>query len=192
MRAATLILEPHKPMGGFLGMRGPAPREIKRRIRTMGDGTSWAVIEAGGGTPSTYPVPVSTGVIEASGGTPIPAGSVDSSSSLSDLLYNAATGDVSNEQEQNLISQESAALQQAGMNPTDAAAQAASDVNTTLTTYTGPGAFGIVTTGAAPGQGWVASLGSALGGIDLSNIPGWAWLAIGGLGIYLAVKVIRK
>lgn len=191
MRASTLILEPHKPLGGFLGMRGPAPRSIVRRLRGLGDGTSWAVIEAGGGTPTpNYAFPVSTGVIEASGGTPIPVGSVQPSSTLTDYLYNATTGDVSAAQQQGMISSEAAQLMQAGMDPTDAQTTATSDVTSALTTYSGPGAFGVVTTGAAPGQGLVASLESSLGSIN--GIPGWAWLAIGGLGILLAIKVIQR
>ena len=79
--------------------------------------------------------------------------------SLSDLLYNAWTGNVSPGQVQSLQQSETSSLIQAGADPNTAAAQAATDVNTTLATFTGSGGLGLSWTGALPGG---PSFGSAL------------------------------
>lgn len=79
--------------------------------------------------------------------------------SLSDLLYNAVTGNLSSSQVTALQQQETASLVAAGADPTTASAQATTDVNTTLATFTGTGGLGLSWTGALPGG---ASFGTAL------------------------------
>jgi hypothetical protein len=183
MRAATLILEPHKPLGGFLGMNGPMPRPLRRHLKRagLGDSTSSGsigdAIWAGIFPPASLAIDASNYVIP--GSTP------------SDILYNATTGDLSTAQSNNQVTSETATLVQGGMDPADAAAQAASDNNLALTTYSGPGAFGVITTGAAPGQGITASLGSGLSSL-FGGMPIWAILGLGGVGLLLIAKGLSK
>lgn len=191
-RASTLILEPHKPLGGFLGMMG-AP-SYGRNFRRIGSrhkhvGMAGAVPGAAANLSASQ---MSTA---GGGGTPIVFAPNPDAWSFSDDLYSMATGDVSPTQQAALIQSEQTQLVQAGADPATAQAQAQADVNAALTSYVGPGAFGVITTGAAPGQGLVASLGSGAGSLfdalGISSIPGWAWLAIGGVGILVLVKAIK-
>lgn len=179
-RSAMVILEPHKPLGGFLGMMGaPTYGRAARRVGLRGAvpgaaaglSPSQMSTVGGGGTPVQY---------NFAGDTP--------SWGVSDYLYSAATGNVSQNVATQLQQEEAASLQQAGESAADANAQASSDVTDALSTYVGPGAFGVITTGAAPGQGIIGALNSALG---ISSIPGWAWLAIGGVGLLVLVKAIK-
>lgn len=180
MKTAMVILEPHKPLGGFLGMMGaPSYGRAARRVGLRG--------AVAGGAAGLSPSQMSTA---GGGGTPVQYNFAGDTPSwgITDYLYSAATGDVSSNVATQLQQEESTALQQAGESAADADAQANSDVTSALSTYVGPGAFGIITTGAAPGQGIVASLNSALG---IASIPGWAWLAIGGVGLLILVKAIK-
>jgi hypothetical protein len=107
----------------------------------------------------------------------------------SGLLFSAATGNVSPAQKQNLIAQQTAAMIKAGADPATAAAQASSDVTTTLMTASGPGAFGVPWTGADPSQAWTTQLSNWLQTPDASlGVPMWMWLAGGGLAIWLLAK----
>ena len=97
-------------------------------------------------------------------------------SSMSDVLYNAATGNLSQSQVTQIKQQQTSSLIQAGMDPSQAAAQAESDVTTALQTFQAPGAFGINWTGAAPGgPNWTSAVDPIFG------IPLWVWLAGGGV-----------
>lgn len=120
------------------------------------------------------PQPTATGALPATGAT---------TSSWADLLYNAETGNVSPDQKNQLQQQEQQGLVTAGMTPTSAADQAASDVNTALDTYSGPGAFGVTWTGAQPGgPNWVTELASSAANALGASSGTWIWWALGGIG----------
>ena len=107
----------------------------------------------------------------------------------SGLLFSAATGNVSPQQKANLVAQQTAAMIKAGADPATAAAQASSDVTTTLMTASGPGAFGIPWTGADPSQAWTTQLTNWLQTSDATfNVPMWVWLAGGGFLIFLFAR----
>ena len=108
------------------------------------------------------------------------------STSISSLLYNAATGNLSADQVDALQQQETARLVQAGMDPQSASAQAQQDVNNALATFNGSGAFGQTWTGALPGgPNWTtAAAGSTVSWLA-SN---WIWLALGGVGLLFLSK----
>lgn len=164
MRAAAIILEPHRPAGGFLGLAAASssqPRYTHSRRRGMGD-----IIDVSTVMPALNPAPAST----------IP----DYSPGYDDYLYNMITGNLSTGEQQQLIAQQSAMYQQAGMAQPAANAQAASDVNTALANVTAPGAFGITTTGALPSSGVSGTLASIF-----SAIPTWA--LVGGIGVGLLI-----
>jgi hypothetical protein len=120
-------------------------------------------------------------------------------STAGDDLYNMSYGNVSPNQNTSLVAQEQASLVQAGMDPAAAAAQAQSDVTDTLSTYTGPGALNVNWTGAAPNQpGFPTAAASAAGSAiantlspTLSAIPTWIWWVVGGLGIFVAYKIVK-
>jgi hypothetical protein len=137
-------------------------------------------------------------------GAPIPA-SGDSSffvpgSSVGDVLYNAVYGNLSPNQQANLVAQEQASLVQAGTPPAAAVQQAQTDVTDTLDTVTAPGAFGVTWTGAAPDQpGFPSAAASAAGSAiantlvpTLSAIPSWAWWVGGGIGALFLFFAVRK
>ena len=105
------------------------------------------------------------------------------------VIFNAATGNVSPAQKQNLIAQQTASLIASGMDPATAAAQANADVTTVLTTYSGPGAFGVPWTGADPSQAWTAQAADWLESVDPNfGLPMWVWLAGGGFLIFLLAR----
>lgn len=119
------------------------------------------------------PQPTATGALPATGAT---------TSSWADLLYNAATGNVSPDQAKQLAQQADQENVQAGGTPDIAASQAL--INTALENSGPlPGAFGITWTGAAPGgTNWVtqaaANAANALG----ASSGAWVWWALGGVG----------
>lgn len=121
---------------------------------------------------------------------------IPGTASLEDLLANALTGNLTADQQAALTQGETQNLVQAGMTPAAAQAQANADVNAALTTFTGPGGFGITWTGAAPNQpGFGAALvNTAAGAIaPVSNTLGWLaqywpWLALGGIGLFFVAK----
>jgi hypothetical protein len=92
-------------------------------------------------------------------------------------LFNAATGNVSQDQFQQLVNQEAQSLVQAGMDPVSAQAQANQDVTATLNSATLPGGFGVTWTGAAPTSETFTSAAesAAAGAVTGSSI--WDWLA---------------
>jgi hypothetical protein len=101
-------------------------------------------------------------------------------SSAGSILWNAATGDLSNSQVANLTNQETASLIQAGMSPAQAAAAASSDVTTTLSTFVGPDG----SVGALPSQsGLLPTL--ALG------VPSWMWEIGIGLAAFWLLKEFK-
>jgi hypothetical protein len=105
------------------------------------------------------------------------------------VLFNAATGNVSPAQKQNLIAQQTAAMIAAGADPATAAAQANQDVTAVLTSYSGPGAFGVPWAGADPSQAWTTQLTTWLQSADATfNVPMWAWLAGGGFLVFLLAR----
>lgn len=116
--------------------------------------------------------------------------------SLADLLANAFTGNLAPDQQAALTQQEQQELVQAGATPASAQAQANADVNAALTTFTGPGGFGISWTGAAPNQpGFGTALVNTAGNAiaPVTNTLGWIaqywpWLALGGIGLYFVAK----
>lgn len=92
-------------------------------------------------------------------------------SSLYNVLYSAATGDVSPDQVNQLTQDETSNLIQAGADPSTASSDAANDVNTTLATYSGTGGLGLTWTGAAPGQSFTSAATSWLK-------ANWIWIAL--------------
>ena len=112
-------------------------------------------------------------------------------SSFGSVLWNAATGTLSPAQQVNLTNQESAELQQAGMDPLDAATTANDDVTETLSTVVAPGAFGTFT-GALPSQAGTGLLDSFFGaGNVLDSLPSWAFWVAGGLAAIWALKEFK-
>lgn len=71
---------------------------------------------------------------------------------IKDTIYNSATGDLTQDQVNQLVQQESSELQQAGMSASDAQQQAQSDVNETIQSFCGSGALGVSWCGAGPGD----------------------------------------
>jgi len=112
-------------------------------------------------------------------------------------LYNAATGNISPDQKAAIVQANANGLIQASagkMSQSDALAQATSDVNATLDTFTAPGGLGITWTGAQPGgTDWLSQLG-----VDItspSTWPLWAWALVlggGGLIVLSAVSAVRR
>lgn len=176
MRQSTIILDPHIPLGGFLGMMGATrPKAaitlsaVRRHSRRgMGDAVSDVIADSN--NPAYYPAPSTVPVY---------------SPTWTDDLWNMLTGNLSSNEQNQLAAEESAELQQAGMAPAAAQAQATSDVTDSLATYSGAGAFGITTTGALPTSGVTGTIGSLFGGI-----PTWALVGLCGVGILLVVKKI--
>ena len=105
--------------------------------------------------------------------------------SFSDFLYNAATGNLSQNQVDQLQAEEQAALVKAGASPAAATQQAQQDVSAVLATFTAPGAFGITWTGAAPGgPNWLTQAADdTAGGLSWLE-ANWPWLALGAVGIW--------
>lgn len=161
MRASTLILEPHKPLGGFLGMmRGRVPRQLG------------GIIDPNTVMPFDSPAPSQF--------------APEYSPNYTDYLYNIFTGNLSTGEQNQLINETAQNYVAAGMAPTQAATQAASDVNAALANVTAPGAFGITTTGALPSSGASGTLANLFG-----EVPGWAWVGILGIGgLLLARKLL--
>ena len=93
----------------------------------LGDGTSYAAVS---GTQLWDPI----AAIKAwwTGSPSNPSNYIIPGSSVPDVIANPATGKVTPAQQQALAQQEQASLVQAGMDPTQAAAQAQSDVGMTL------------------------------------------------------------
>ncbi|MGH9406781.1 MAG: hypothetical protein ACRD3D_13215 [Terriglobia bacterium] len=89
-------------------------------------------------------------------------------------VVNAATGHMSQSQAQTLAQQEAQQLITAGMDPTDAATQAQSDVSAALQQA-----------GASP-----ITASSVLGGALTSSLPTWVWLLLIGAGVYVAYEVL--
>jgi hypothetical protein len=113
--------------------------------------------------------------------------------SFSDFLANAATGNLSQNQIQQLQAEEQAALVKAGASSAAATQQSQQDVSAVLATFTAPGAFGITWTGAAPGGAdWLTQAesditgGTSDAGDWLSTY--WPWLAIAGIGAWWISK----
>jgi hypothetical protein len=117
-------------------------------------------------------------------------------SSLSDIIFNMRTGNVSQAQDNALVNQETASLVQAGMDPQTAASTADSDVTTTLDTFTGPGGLGISWTGAGPNSPTFtdAAISSLFPNGLLPpgfSIPTWVWVVGGVLGGFWLLKEFR-
>jgi hypothetical protein len=114
-------------------------------------------------------------------------------STIADYAYNAATGNLTQSQVQAITAQNTAAYVQAGMDPSAASAQAAADVDSALSTYTGPGAFGVTWTGAQPSSStWASALNPANW---FTNPDGSInWLLVGGIGVGVVALVflLRK
>lgn len=165
--------------------------KIRRRPRLSGLGDSpgfFSTVEgwlSPTGSPNAYGGASAGASFNNAGESPIIPGS-----SVSDVLYNMATGDVSPSQQQALVAQTTAEYQQAGLSPSDSATQAYNDVSAALSTVQAPGAFNVTWTGAQPGQTLPAAAVSSLTG-GLSSIPSWAWLAAGGLGLFLVFKLVK-
>jgi hypothetical protein len=114
-------------------------------------------------------------------------------STVSDLAYNAVTGNLSQAQVNAQIQQEAQALQATGLDPATAQTQATQVVNSALASVTLPGAFGITWTGALPGTpGWSAALLAPAEQTtsDLSDwlTSNWWILALGGVGLLWFLK----
>lgn len=117
-----------------------------------------------------------------------------------DILYNAVYGNISPNQQANLVNQEQAELVAGGLDPTTAATTASSDVTETLDTYTGPGGFGVTWTGAAPDQpGFPTAAANAVAAAagnallpTLSAVPSWVWWAAGGAGALILFGVVKR
>jgi hypothetical protein len=158
---------------GRLGIRrGARPILRTRRLRGLAGGSSTGYV------PGLTPVQAMAAGTDQSGTGPIPG------SSLYDLLYNAATGNVSQDQADAIAAQNAAAIVQASggtISPAQATAQATSDVADTLDTFNGPGAFGIDWTGAAPDSStWASGLVPSLPSLPGFSIPSWVWWIGGG------------
>jgi hypothetical protein len=151
-------------------------------IRDRRVGLGSAAAGGGGGflTPSQLSTP-------GGGGTPFDSyPEIISGSSAGDVLWNAATGTLTQAQQANLVNEEQAELVQAGMDPDDATAQSLSDVQSTLDTYTGPGAFGTFT--GATSDSAVSGLLQSFG---LSGVPSLFWWVAGGVAAIWALKEFR-
>ena len=129
---------------------------------------------------------IATGLValqDVPGGLFVPGGGIPG------VLFNAATGNISPAQKQALIQQQTQNMIAAGADPATAAAQAQQDVTTVLTTYSGPGAFGVPWTGADPSQAWTTQAANWLQTADPSfGLPMWLWLAGGGFVILLLTR----
>lgn len=124
---------------------------------------------------------------------PDPGPVIISGSSPLSVVWNAATGTLSPAQVNNLKVQESAQLVQAGMAPAQAAATAQQDVDDSLSTFVGEGAFGTYT-GALPSQASTGLLNSFFGPSILDSIPSWAWWiggAFAGIWVLREFKIIK-
>lgn len=118
--------------------------------------------------------------------------------SIRNAVLNAITGNVSSQQQSQLVQQEQSGLIQAGMDPSDAATTAAQDVNTALSTFRGSGAFGITWTGAsASSPSWLSALVTGAGNSN-SVFPSWLtwiktywpWFALGA-GALILLPIIE-
>jgi hypothetical protein len=100
-------------------------------------------------------------------------------SSVADYLYNAETGNLTQNQVQAIAAQNTQSYIQAGADPNTASAQASADVNAALSTFSAPGAFGVQWTGALPtSSSWYSPanwFANADGSIN--------WLLIGGIAV---------
>jgi len=108
---------------------------------------------------------------------------------FSDLLQNAATGNLTQDEITNTVNAQAANYQAAGMPPAQAQSQAQQDVTTALSTFSGPGAFGVNWTGALPSStSWydILSPGNSVNNWLAQN---WIWLALGGAA-FIAAKGI--
>jgi hypothetical protein len=111
-------------------------------------------------------------------------------SSFGDVIYNAATGNVSPSQVAQIKQQQTSSLIQAGMDPSSAQAQAESDVNTALQSFSAPGAFEINWMGGQPGgANWLTTAAQSVD--PVFGIPWWVWLAGGGV-LFVAVFLGRR
>ena len=117
-----------------------------------------------------------------------------------DILYNAVYGNLSPNQQANLVSQEQAQLVTAGATPSDATTTANTDVSETLDSFTGPGGFGVTWTGAAPDQpGFPTAAADAVANAasnallpTLSAVPSWVWWAAGGIGGLILFGIVKR
>jgi len=115
-------------------------------------------------------------------------------SNVNDVIYNMTTGNVSQNQRNAMVAQETQSLVQTGVDPNTAASQAAQVVDQSLASATLPGAFGITWQGAGPSApSWIEA------GIQQTAIPtasdasswlaqNWPWLALGAIGVWWVSK----
>ena len=108
--------------------------------------------------------------------------------SLWDLIENMATGNLTQDQVNAAIGNNAAEYVQAGMSPAAAQAQATSDVNAALSTFTAPGGLDLTWTGALPSQpgfgtaALTAAAGAGTGAVSwLASY--WPLVALGGVGL---------
>jgi hypothetical protein len=116
---------------------------------------------------------------------------------LEDLLTNAWTGNLTQDQVDALNQQNAASLVQAGMPAEQAAAQAATDTNAVLSTFAAPGGLDLTWTGALPSQpGFATAAASAVAAPVASGFAWlsqyWPWLALGGIGLWWASRELGK
>lgn len=112
----------------------------------------------------------------------------DSGDSLYDFFYNMVHGNISPDQQAQLVAQESDSLIAAGMPANQATTQAQSDVTRTLATVTAPGGLGITWTGAGPTSPGFGTAASSAVTSGLAAVPLWAWIAGGAVVVLLVVK----
>ena len=178
-----------------LGRLGRTPSRLRRmrgrQLRGLGD----SVWDMTSGTTATIPElldPTTVDAIAAGGAIALSPFVPVNSPALNNLLANASTGNLTQDQVQQAQAAQAAAYQQAGMSASQASSQAAQDVNTTLSTFNAPGAAGIDWTGALPSQpgfataALTAASGAAAGTLSDWLAANWPWLAIGGAALFFA------
>lgn len=179
-------------LGSYLRGGLGAHRRSPKRLRGLA-----------GAVPGAAPDLTASQMTTAGGGTPDPDLSllpIIPGSSAGDVLYNATYGNLSPNQQANLVTQEQAQLVTAGLAPDVAAAQSSTDVSSVLDTFTGSGGLDVTWTGAAPDQsGFPSAAASAAGSAiantltpTLSAIPTWAWWAAGAAGVLVLFGAARK
>lgn len=101
---------------------------------------------------------------------------------FTDLVYNAATGNLTQAQLDAAAQQAAADHVKAGMDPAIAQQVAINDVNAAVTTFQAPGAFGVIWQGAQPGgTNWLTQAEANIANSAFGQGQ-WVWWALGGIG----------